>query len=640
MKGLRVPLAFKLALAIFISATLLLGGLGIYFSSHFSRAVDTHLFSVAQLPGRLMNQQAIPYDTARDELALAKLVGEEVQLAVLCRSNGKIYYSTDRSLEGSSVKSLAIFDRVISDQSVAEGTVFSYVSKQTLTVATSLMSETRPLGTLFLKMATGNAQHQKRRIELGLFGGLFVAVFLITGLGAWLIHKMTVPRLYEVLSCLRAVQAGDLSARVDEDNRRDELSDLTRGVNHMVAQLSQKQKEQRAYEERLRLASQESERANRSKSEFLANMSHEIRTPMNGVLGMAQLLGSTELSEEQTDYVETITSSGESLLDIINDILDLSRIEIGEIELEIGTLDVGQLMDELRGLFVPATRKKGLGLEFERDAKIPRIRTDAGHLRQVLVNLIGNAVKFTREGHVHVGVQCLALRRMECTLEFCVTDTGIGIAPEAQKQIFKKFTQADGSFTREFGGSGLGLSISRNLVEKMGGALTVESTEGLGSTFRFVLTVPIEEAAGADVQVPPDNEPMAPLGLLVLVAEDNRFNQKVVGRMLEKMGCRLDVAENGAEALEQMARKRSADGTSGYDVVLMDVQMPVLDGLQAVARLREEETTVRTPVIAVTAHAMKGDQERFLQQGMDGYISKPLHVHALYDLLAPYAKKA
>ncbi len=379
-------------------------------------------------------------------------------------------------------------------------------------------------------------------------------------------------------------------------------------------------------------AREAAEAASRAKSQFLANMSHEIRTPMNGVLGMAEVLLDTPLSGLQRRYLESLHHSGENLLDIINDILDLSKIEAGRLEVNASDFGLRRTVADIVASFRERAGRKGIGLDAFVDDAVPDIlRGDVVRLRQVLNNLVGNAIKFTERGGIAIEVEHVP-RHDEGRhwLRISVRDTGIGIAPEVQLRIFDAFAQADASHSRKYGGTGLGLTISRQLIELMGGTLGVESAPGAGSTFRFDL--PFE--TGVRIDDSSARRSLAPLRGHVLLVEDNVVNREVARAALESFGLRVSVAENGLKALEAVAGE-------AFDLVLMDCQMPEMDGFEATRRIRAAEAsgapgTRRLPIVAVTAGAVDGDRERCLVAGMDDYLAKPFRQAMLHALLAKW----
>jgi PAS domain S-box-containing protein len=371
--------------------------------------------------------------------------------------------------------------------------------------------------------------------------------------------------------------------------------------------------------------------ASNMKSAFLANVSHEVRTPMNAVIGMTDALLDMGLTDEQRACAEQIASSGEHMLALINDILDLSKIETGHLTLDVANFELVDMIEEACAVAGALARAKDLVLAVEIESDVPRrAHGDGRRLNQVLANLLANAVKFTSVGAVTVHVSATATRDESTTIRMAVTDTGIGIEPESLQRMFEPFTQADVSTTRLYGGTGLGLSIAREIVELMGGTINAESTPGRGSTFS--IDVELAKAAASDAPAPlaKANGALAPVWLqlpLVLVAEDSPVNQIVATRALERCGCRVLVVNDGVQALEALATQR-------FDAVLMDCQMPAMDGYAATMELRRrEQGERRTPVIAMTAHAMTGDRERCLEAGMDDYITKPVRHTDLSEAL-------
>lgn len=581
---------------------------------------------------------AIAFNDARaatDTLRSAG-VNEHITTAAIVR-NGAVFARYDRDPRTEYVPIVARVDA----SWFAGSQEFSQFDTGVLRLVHPITFDGEVVGSVYLESDLGDLADRLARfagiIVLVLAGTCTVALVL-----SWRLQRVILAPILQLTAVTRAFSRdGDYAIRARKTSH-DEVGVLIDGVNEMLAEIGQRDKLLLRHQEELEhtvelrtaaLVAANTELAtardramegSRAKSKFLANMSHEIRTPMNGIMGMTQLALDSPLAPDQRDWLETVKSSAASLLNILNDILDFSKIESRKLTLERVPFSVRDVVNDTLKALAPTAHQKGLALVADVAADVPAAITgDPGRIGQVLTNLVGNAIKFTEQGHVRIEVRREGERANGMIgLRFAVIDTGIGIPGDKHATIFESFSQADGSITRRFGGTGLGLTISLTLVHMMGGRLWVESEPGRGSTFQFTADFPLSAMPAV-----PNDGFLAGLGTprRVLVVEDHIVNQRVAVGMLTRRGHTVEIANNGLEAVEAVTR-------SHFDVVLMDLQMPHMGGLEATRTIRalEAGTGWRSRIVAMTAHAMKGDREQCLAAGMDAYLAKPIDRESLF----------
>jgi two-component system, sensor histidine kinase len=511
------------------------------------------------------------------------------------------------------------------DQSGAQVKVFQApirlqqagLADTTLPQATGLTTATpgNQLGHVVVGMS-GDALIDRQQALLLKAAVLALFALLLTFLLARRLARRISKPLGAMGKAVTAIQAGQYQTRLPE-LETGELGVLAQHINNLAGELQHASQEQEQAMALLVKAREEAELASRAKSDFLAMMSHELRTPMNGVLGMLQLLETTEMTGEQAEYAALASESTEHLLKVINDILDFSRIERGALELECISFNLLDLIQGSALVFQHGAQQRGLTLELDTQDGLEQLEVqgDPTRIRQILVNLIGNAMKFTEQGSVRLETRWQALDNQVLWFSCAVHDSGIGISAERLEQMFDAFQQADSSISRRYGGTGLGLPIARTLAERMGGILRAESREGEGSTFILEVPLPFSlqtRASTTSTQL----EGQHGQGQKVLLVEDNPVNQTVIEAMLRSLGYEVDLVGDGARAVHSVEQQR-------YAAVLMDCRLPIMDGYEATRQIRRLDGYGAMPIIALTANALQGDRDACLDCGMDDYLAKP-----------------
>ncbi|MBV6752134.1 response regulator [Pseudomonas chlororaphis] len=540
-------------------------------------------------------------------------------LEVQDRSNNILVYVEQPSLEHARLQSVKLFQAPVRLQRIQLDSDFLQEDS-----APGVTPSEDYLGRVIVGMS--NDAFSQRQQEILLKAGV-LALFAL--LFTFLLARRLAASLAQPISAMgvavKAIQQGDYKTQLPVVDDA-ELGALARHINNLAGALEQASREQHQAIAQLIQTREEAERANNAKSDFLAMMSHELRTPMNGVLGMLQLLETTDMTEEQTEYAALASESTEHLLKVINDILDFSRIERSALELEHIPFNLAELIGSCAQAFQHNASQRGLRLDLQipADMQALQVKGDPTRIRQILVNLIGNALKFTEHGSVGIEPHWQALDNDVLWFTCTVRDSGIGISSERLELMFDAFQQADSSISRRYGGTGLGLPIARTLAERMGGTLHARSEEGQGSV--FTLEIPLA------LHHPAETVALAPLssghgeGRKVLLVEDNPVNQTVIDAMLRGLGFDVSLATDGAQAID-----RARNGL--FAAILMDCRLPIVDGYEATRQIRQLPEYAQVPIIALTANALQGDRESCLRAGMNDYLSKPFKRVDLQQIL-------
>ncbi|MFT4918346.1 MAG: signal transduction histidine kinase [Zhongshania aliphaticivorans] len=588
-------------------------------------------------------------DAVQSQNELAKRIAENIasvsELAIISGSDAQLLDIMASALD-SDITSITIFNAESGHHLILNNNQSNSIDHNEITVpiiqhsiplADSITGENiseveeKTIGTVSIKQSRDKLLKLQRQIIKVSSFIAFISI-LVCICFAWFISRRFSQPLAEIISLTKNITAGNFYKQI-RNIKPGELGELQSHVNNMARSIEKQQQELKDNLQNLLQAKEEADKANLAKSQFLATMTHELRTPLNGALGMMQLLSNTQLNAEQNHYLLIARESSELLLNIVNNILDFSEIEKGELQLQEKYFDINAIFDNLLTPLSYEAKKKGLEFTAHIDPQLKDINVlgDDVRIRQILLNLVANAVKFTPQGSVTIALNALQLTGKQAILELKVTDTGIGISEKDQQIIFDSFRQADGSHRRKYGGSGLGLAIVRRLCDLMNADISLTSTENKGSAFTIRWSCPYQISSDLEHHTLQEETLLA--GKTVLIVEDNPINQLLVSKILRRWGMTTVTTDNGAEALIAIEKQR-------FDIILMDLQMPVMDGFEATQAIRRHAQYRHTPIIALTANNFKDDSDYCFRVGMNDFLSKPVSLTNLKEKIRFWLSKS
>jgi signal transduction histidine kinase/DNA-binding response OmpR family regulator len=641
-------IAFKVCALIILIEVTIFTITGLYYGSHCSKELERHLETDIKTLAVLINQGLLTYDIIENKTVIAKFIGAEFKEGFIIGQDRKIAYTANKDDIGRSIDelekpvySLDLFDFSIKSSKLLPE--FHQKGKFLYSLSPLYAPDGKKLRSfMYLKVGTGWIENNKHQlVDLYTINSL-ICIIVTSSLIFFCLHRCIFTKLAQLTKAFDAIKQGIFKDVIPEKmlKMKDEIGVLARGFYLMaenlttsIANLNVEIRRSKQSELRFKKAKEIAEAANEAKSLFLANMSHEIRTPLNGVLGMTELLLNTKQTPEQQDFSKTIRSSGQSLLTIINDILDYSKIEAGKLDFEIIDFDLRATLEDVTDTMAIAAHEKGIEVILLISPKVPTlVKGDPGRFRQILTNLINNAVKFTKKGEVVIRVDPVSETETDAFIRVSVTDTGIGIPEDRIDSLFESFTQVDISTTRKYGGTGLGLAISKKLAEMMDGQIGIESELGKGSEFWFTATLKKQ------LEIPTTNTilPEAIHGKRVLAVDDNATNLKLIHKQLKIWGCECDEALSGYLALEMLTK--AVKEKKPYDIAILDMHMPNMDGAMLGSKIKSDPELKAIPLVMLTSLGMRGDAIKMKDIGFSAYLTKPIKQSQLFECLAAVAE--